>query len=104
MTMDSPVTELDTDLGWVDFSSSPSCERRHPACDRIATHRAFWVPDEVVEGRACMCGPHATLLCTQCFEWLSQARPLGAFIACGKCLDETGEDYFKELASSERLR
>lgn len=96
-----PVADEGIDMSWVVFSDDDpeeACERVHPPCDKVATHKVWYQPDNEVPNRECSCGTHSRLLCGDCFDKLTS----GGLVACAKCSDE--KDYFKKIVYSERLR
>jgi hypothetical protein len=108
ITLDEPlvreVVDTGIDMGWVTFSDEdpePSCKRVHPECGNVATHKVWYQPDDTIPDRECACGTHVSELCTKCFEVLSSRSGL---VLCARCHDTTGDDFFKKIVYSERLR
>lgn len=108
ITLDEPlvreVIDEGLDMSWVSFTDDdlePACGRVHPKCDRVATHKVWYQPDPTVPSREDPCGLHTSQLCEECFTRLTSTDGL---VACGKCFDRTGQNFFKKIVYSERLR
>lgn len=106
-TLDRPVTDISTEFLWseeditlIGAATDDVCERVYPPCDRRADVKVWYQANDEVPGRSCTCGVHTRLLCDGCFEKLTSK----GLVICAKCSDTTGQERFKKIVYSERIR